>query len=207
MLARVLVVEDEEPVRQLIIEQLQGSDYQCDGASNGVEALKLLGQHPYDLVVSDIMMPEKSGTELLKESRQLYPDTAFIMVTARGDVDLATRSMSEGALDYIVKPVKLDDLTRRVLKALEKRCEVMLDRDRQRKVEQALRLQSQELQRKNQELGALNQMVQRFMTERTGKESDLQDLIQSIIDLADRIKALAQRLQQAAADQSASVQR
>jgi putative nucleotidyltransferase with HDIG domain len=106
----VLVVEDEDSVRTLLLRKLARSGWQVSGAANGLEALRLLGERAYAIVLSDINMPKLGGMELLQIIRETYPDTVVVMVTAYSDLNYAIAAMKLGASDYLVKPFKLDDV-------------------------------------------------------------------------------------------------
>ncbi len=117
----ILVVDDEALIRKLLMQKLSGEGYQCQEASNAAQALEKLNNNPIGLVVLDVMMPGKSGIQLLPEIKAAYPDTAVIMATATNDIYVAIECMKQGAYDYITKPFDLDDVVLSVGRALEKR--------------------------------------------------------------------------------------
>jgi len=119
--ARVLVVEDEATVRELLSEALTDEGYDCQSASGVDAALVKLSQGPVDLVICDIKMPGRNGLELLQEVRANFPDTAAIMATAVADLDTAIESLKKGAQDYLVKPFNLTELALSVDRALNMR--------------------------------------------------------------------------------------
>ena len=108
----VLVVDDEPEMRALVRDVLQERGYQVTLAENGREALKRLAEGDYGVVLSDLRMRGMEGIELLTEIKQGYPDTNVILMTAFGSVETAVEAMKEGAYDYLVKPVRTDDLIR-----------------------------------------------------------------------------------------------
>ena len=119
-LKKVLIVDDEESIRSMIAVLLQKEGYQVSSASDGSEALDLLGEQAFDLVLSDIRMPGMDGLELLDRVRSLYPDITVIMMSAFGTVDLAVEALKRGAYDYISKPFKADEILLTLRKAQER---------------------------------------------------------------------------------------
>ncbi|MFH0769276.1 MAG: HD domain-containing phosphohydrolase [Chloroflexota bacterium] len=117
----ILIVDDEKAIRRLLYQKLSGEGYQCQEAGNAEQALDALKKEPVGLVLLDIKMPGKSGSELLPEIKAGFPDTAVVMATATTDTNIAIRCMKQGAYDYINKPFNLDDVLLSVERALEKR--------------------------------------------------------------------------------------
>lgn len=117
----ILVVEDEDSVRVLLLRKLTRAGFTAVGASNGIDALTLLREQGFGVIMSDINMPQLSGLEFLQIVRETYPDVVVIMVTAYGDLNHAVAAMRLGAADYIVKPFDLDEVMRAVQHALRLR--------------------------------------------------------------------------------------
>jgi DNA-binding NtrC family response regulator len=115
----ILLVEDEELLRESMAELLEEEGFEVVQAPNGREGHDRLLERAFDLVMSDIKMPELDGTELLRRARRIAPQTPVIIVTAFGTVESAVAAMREGAADYLLKPVQFDDLLLRVRRALE----------------------------------------------------------------------------------------
>jgi DNA-binding response OmpR family regulator len=115
---RVLIIDDEPAICDLISEDLTELGYFCEVAPDGKSALQKMEQEEFDITLLDIRLPEITGIELLKEIKSKY-SSAVIMITAIDDVNTAVESMKLGALDYIVKPFKLDMLNSRICTALE----------------------------------------------------------------------------------------
>lgn len=118
MSSRLLVVEDEEILRITITDHLRHQGWKVDDAENGLEALNLVKKNSYDLVISDIRMPGLDGEKLLGKIKQLSPRTEVILMTAHGNSENAVACLKQGAIDYILKPFNLDDLTFRVQRLL-----------------------------------------------------------------------------------------
>ena len=116
----VLVVDDEESVRSMVAVLLQKEGYQVSTAQGGEEALDLLSEQTFDLLLSDIRMPRMDGLQLLDRVRALYPEITVIMMSAFGTVDLAVEGMKRGAYDYISKPFKPDEILLALKKAEER---------------------------------------------------------------------------------------
>lgn len=113
--ARVLVVEDEADIRDLIVLHLTREGHRVDACGNGMEAAQLAASGQYELVVLDWMLPEKSGLEILKELRKTagHEKVAVLMVTAKGANSDLVMGLENGADDYLVKPFELSVLMAR----------------------------------------------------------------------------------------------
>ena len=143
--AKILIVDDEVRVREILSRKLTDDGYKCLSAPDGNAALKILKTDHVDLVLLDIMMPGKPGPEVLKEIKSRYPDTAVIMVTAIADVQTAIGLMRMGAYDYIIKPVELAVLSVSLDRALEKRNLIIENRDYQLHLEQRVEEQTKKI--------------------------------------------------------------
>ncbi len=108
----ILVVDDEVHVREGLCEILQNEGFHVETACNGREALTLTVNKKFDLLISDIKMPEMDGLQLLDEVQKVNPEIRVIMVTAFGDVQTYLKSMQLGAHEYINKPIKVQELKR-----------------------------------------------------------------------------------------------
>ena len=108
--SRILVIDDEAPICELLQESLSKKDVICDAVSSAKTALEVLNRQVYDLALIDIRLPDISGLDLLRQIRSLYPSISTIMLTAVNDLAVAVESMKAGAQDYITKPFDLDRL-------------------------------------------------------------------------------------------------
>jgi two-component system response regulator PilR (NtrC family) len=115
----ILVADDEQVLRDSIAELLTDEGYEVAQAANGREAHDLLLQRPFDMILSDIRMPEMDGLQLLAHAKQIAPHTPVLIMTAFGTVESAVKAMQQGAHDYLLKPVQFDDLIIKVQRALE----------------------------------------------------------------------------------------
>lgn len=115
----VLVVDDEESIRDLCIRTLQG--YRILQAENGQEALRVLDHHPVDLVLVDVMMPVMNGLELLQKIKERNPSQPVVIMTGYADKDIILRALKAHADDFIHKPINLLQLKTSIVNALEKK--------------------------------------------------------------------------------------
>ena len=150
--ARVLVVDDEESIRDVLKRALVDDGYQVSVAGGGQQALDALSQSDIEVMLLDIRMPGLSGLEVLSKAHDRWPDTSVIMVTAIADVRTAVGVMKQGAYDYIAKPFNLNEVTTTVHRALERRRLVLLDRQHQRVLEERLKEQAIRLREQFAEL-------------------------------------------------------
>lgn len=118
-MVRILLAEDDEIMRISVFDRLKQSDWQVDQVENGIEGVKMLEQHDYNLVISDIRMPGMDGMKLLQKVRKLSPETGVIIMTAYGSVNDALDCLRQGASDYILKPFDMDDLIIRCNRILD----------------------------------------------------------------------------------------
>lgn len=117
--ARILVVDDELSVREFFEILLTKEGYEVVTANDGQDALRLLKDQAFDLVITDLQMKNGDGMTLLRESKKYQPDTAVIMITAFATTDTAVEAMRAGAFDYLNKPFKIEEIKIVISKALE----------------------------------------------------------------------------------------
>jgi len=117
--ARILVVDDVPAIRYSIGKTLQRIGGQVSTASDAVEALKLIAEQPFDVVLTDIRLPDLNGVELLARIRVQSPDTVVILMTGYASLDTAIDAMRLGAYDYLVKPSDNQDIRRSVMRGLD----------------------------------------------------------------------------------------
>lgn len=126
---RILVVGDEEPTRTTLHDYFTGIGYDVVTAADGEEALKKFVPGTFDCVISDLFMPEINGIELLKRLRVEDGDVPILMITDFPGPESAVNAMKEGAYDYVVKPLHMDDIRLKVERALHvKKTEASLKR-------------------------------------------------------------------------------
>jgi DNA-binding NtrC family response regulator len=117
----LLVVEDEPSVRRMLGAMLGGTDLATSFASDAEEALEMLAQRPFDVVLSDVVMPGRSGLQLVEEVRERHPDTPVLLMTGFGSIDSAVGAMRAGAFDYLTKPLRKAPLLEVLERAFEQR--------------------------------------------------------------------------------------
>ncbi len=127
--ALILVIDDEMIVHQSISRILEAEDYRVDGVLRVDEALERLNKTPYDLVLTDLMIPEKSGMEAVKVIARDHPDMGVVMFTGFPTVDSAVESMKLGSLDYLPKPFTPDELLAVVDRSLERIQKIRRERE------------------------------------------------------------------------------
>ena len=114
MKGKILIADDERTIRETVSMILNEEGYDTDAVPNGKEALELLEAKNYDILITDIKMPEMDGMELINQSFKICPQTSVIIITAHGSIESAIDALRKGAFDYILKPFDFDDLLLRV---------------------------------------------------------------------------------------------
>jgi len=117
---KILIVDDEDSMRHMLTLILKREGYEPRAAGRGSEALKLLDGETFDFILSDIVMPEMGGLELLKALKEKKVESTIIMMSAYGNLDTAVEAMKLGAYDYISKPFKPDEILLTLRKAEER---------------------------------------------------------------------------------------
>ncbi len=118
---KILVVEDEQTLREGIVTALNDRGWHVASAADGADAIRMLEDELYDVLVTDYKMPESDGMDVLRRCKQINESTAVLMMTAYGTVESAVEALKTGAWDYILKPFELEELELKVEKALEHR--------------------------------------------------------------------------------------
>jgi DNA-binding NtrC family response regulator len=121
----VLVVDDEPGFRRMLEWELSSRGMKVETAENGAEGVRMAGEKTFDVIITDITMPEMDGLKLLQEIKRSAPETEVIVATGFGAVETAVFAMQKGAFDFVLKPYDLEHLMGRVKKAVERlsRCE------------------------------------------------------------------------------------
>ncbi len=118
MKPRLLVVDDEESIREFLEIMLKKEGYEVTCAEDGAKAKEILSKKSFDMVISDLQMPNVTGIELLKHVKDSYPDLVFMLITAFGTTESAVEAMKMGAYDYLTKPFKIDEVRLNIQNAL-----------------------------------------------------------------------------------------
>src|ERR1700686_1026933 len=145
---RILVVDDEETIREIVSSMLTTAGYKCRQAASGMEALALLESgEEFELMLSDLMMADLDGIGLLERTKERYPDMPVVMVTAVHDISVALAAIRNGAYDYLLKPFEREQLLATVRRALENRHLKMQNRDYQTGLERMVEAPTEQLQK------------------------------------------------------------
>src|SRR5579872_2036301 len=147
MKSRILIVDDEAPIRALLGQHLQQEGHEVTLAADGAAGLEALGKAEFELVLTDVRMPGMSGLELLAEVVRTHPGVGVLMLTACEDLTLAVNAMRIGALDYVLKPFRLAEITLSVQEALERRRNQLEQTQRMRLLEETVNERTVELRR------------------------------------------------------------
>ncbi len=118
MKSRILVVDDEDSIREFLEIMLKKENYEVTTAEDGLRAKEILTKKSFDMVISDLQMPNMTGIELLKHVKESYPDIVFMLITAFGTTESAVDAMKMGAYDYVTKPFKIDEVRLNIANAL-----------------------------------------------------------------------------------------
>lgn len=141
-MSKILIIEDEQAIRNVLKSILSDEDpkWQVDEAENGVVGLEKIKQNDYDLIISDIKMPLKDGTEVLVEAMAYNPSLQFVMISGHGDIEIAVDCLKKGAFDFLSKPPDLNRLLNTV--------RIALDHKSLKSTNEALKKENKELKKK-----------------------------------------------------------
>jgi response regulator RpfG family c-di-GMP phosphodiesterase len=147
MAERILVVEDEEAVRETIVSVLRSANYECHGAGNGLEALALLDSgKQFEMILCKLGMPNLEGIGLLERLRDKYSDIQLVVTTSVEDISIALGAIRNGAYDYLLKPFDREQLLDTVSRALENRRLKVENRTYQTNLESLVKARTEQLQ-------------------------------------------------------------
>jgi len=119
---KILVVDDEKSMREFLEIMLRSDGYEVETAESGAVAIEKIEKRFFDAIISDVKMPEIDGLGVLRKAKDTWPDTAVIMITAYASTETAVEAMKQGALDYITKPFKVEEIRIVIRRALERKC-------------------------------------------------------------------------------------
>jgi len=160
---RLLLVDDEEAIVKLLKRVLEKEGYEVLTAHSGTEGLKIIENMKVDILITDIKMADMDGIEVLRRAKTLYKDIEGIVITGYANQELAIRSLRAGAIDYITKPVNLDELLFSIKGAIEK---INLNRDRL--------YRNRELKISSEIISKMNEELERRIEERSSELSQTQ---------------------------------
>lgn len=153
--ARLLIVDDERTQMTALCDTLEDAGYQTTGLTSAHDALELLRRQPFDLLLTDLVMPEMSGIALLRQAQGIDPNLLGIVMTGNAAIDTAIEAMQAGALDYVLKPFKLSV----ILPVLTRAMNVRKLRIEIAQLQQRLRRYVAELEAANKELESFSYSV------------------------------------------------
>jgi len=143
---RILVVDDEESIREIVCSMLAAANYKTRQASSGLKALAVLDSgEVFELMLSDLMMADLDGNGLLERTKEKFPDMPVVMVTAVHDISVALAAIRNGAYDYLLKPFEREQLLATVRRALENRRLKLENRDYQSNLEELVAARTEQL--------------------------------------------------------------
>jgi DNA-binding response OmpR family regulator len=189
---RILIVDDEAPLRDIFAKGLSRNGYSCDTAGSAEEANTLLRVTEFDLVLLDISMPGKTGLSLLATLSKSFPDMAIIMVSGNDDLETATFAMRQGADDYLAKPVPISLLVYRIEKALLRRALVLENKAYRVHLENLVTELNLRLGQNRSVLTALNSLVQSLMRREEETPQAFTGLQQAVSDIGSGLESLAE---------------
>jgi DNA-binding NtrC family response regulator len=137
MTERVLIVDDDKAFLQILAERMQNRGMEVSTAESAAEALKMLEKESYDAVLLDLMMPEMGGIEALQIMRKKQPEVQVIFVTGHPSVSKGVEAMKLGAMDFIPKPVDMNELTEKIHQAKAGRM-ILVEKRSQEKIKKIL---------------------------------------------------------------------
>src|SRR6266567_6544031 len=150
---RILIVDDEETIREIVSSMLTSANFNCRQAASGMEALALLDSgEEFELMLSDLMMANLYGIGLLEKTKERSPDMPVVMVTAVHDISVALAALRNGAYDYLLKPFEREQLLATVRRALENRKLKLENRAYQTNLEALVTARTEQLRRAVREL-------------------------------------------------------
>ncbi len=154
MKEHILIVDDEEMIRDLLTSALHLEKYNCHQAANVDDAFIILSHQQIDLVISDIMMPGRSGVELLRDLKKVDPDIAVLMITGLSDMNTAMECIHLGADDYITKPFGVNRVVLTVKNLIERRCLAIEKKNYQVSLEFKVTKQTEQIRKTIDELSS-----------------------------------------------------
>jgi len=197
----VLVVDDEETIRNVLKRILEDAGYPVVTAGSGEEALRILSQQGFELALLDVRMPGMSGLDLLGKISVDWPDTGVIMVTAVAELQTAVEAMKLGAYDYITKPFNREELVEKVRKANEKRKHQLQDRHHYQELKKRFMQQTDLMRDQFSELVASlareHKMLQKMASTQAGGKKSLSELpleLQNPISSTEEFRAALLRI-------------
>ena len=187
----IVVVDDSATARHYFCELLEEMGHHPHGVASGSEALKVLGQHSFDLVLCDLVMPDMDGLDLLNRARQQGRDLPFLLITSYGSLGTAVQAVRAGADDYILRPVDPGILAHR-LETVMRRNSMDKDKAERQRLEAALATAGGVAHEMNQPLMAI--MASAELMEMSDDPRRLKELAGIVVEQTERLGEITRRL-------------
>lgn len=186
---KILVVDDEPMVLKLLILQVERLGYAVVGAANGPDALALLAKSPFDLLITDIMMPEMNGLTLMQQAVAIQPDLECIVVSGQADLAIAVEAMKLGAINYIQKPTSMMELEVSLTKGMERLALLKTLKKNERELNRYRDHLEQLVAKRTAELARINTQLQADIKARKKAEKEAEQRRRQLIE-ADKMVSL-----------------
>jgi len=147
---RILVVDDDDALRNALVRFLSNQGFSVSAAATGQQALDMVGQENFEIMLLDIRMPGLSGIDVVPEALHQDPDLAILMLSALSDATSAAICMQRGAIDYLTKPIELNDLSKAIARAMRRRDTLMQSREISSWLKEEVQRRTQEIERERQ---------------------------------------------------------
>jgi putative two-component system response regulator len=185
---RILIVDDEETIRLALRKFLRSRGYEVEIAGSGEQAMQILDNGSFSLMLCDVRMPGMTGVQLVPQAREKDQDLAIIMLTAVNDAATATEVLSAGASDYLMKPVELADLQQAVDRALVKRTELIESRRLDMLIREEVALRTAELEAEKESLRLMSvSIAETLINAMEAKDLYLRGHSQRVAELAGQL--------------------
>ena len=187
-MTRILIVDDEETIRLALRKFLRSRGYEVEIAGSGEQAMQILDNGSFSLMLCDVRMPGMTGVQLVPQAREKDQDLAIIMLTAVNDAATATEVLSAGASDYLMKPVELADLQQAVDRALVKRTELIESRRLDMLIREEVALRTAELEAEKESLRLMSvSIAETLINAMEAKDLYLRGHSQRVAELAGQL--------------------
>ncbi|HOJ32177.1 MAG TPA: diguanylate cyclase [Candidatus Hydrogenedentes bacterium] len=160
---RILILDDEESIVELLGNYLTSKGYQCTLTTSPFDALEILKEQKHALLLTDLRMPKMSGIEVVRLAKEIDPDLAVVVVTALMEIGNAVQAMRVGADDYVLKPFNLSEISLSVSRAFEKRRLIIENREYQQNLAKRVEEATRNLERVNSELQATKKYLENLL--------------------------------------------
>jgi len=186
LVRRVLIVDDEESIRNALAKFLRSRGYDVTTAEDGAQALAVLqGGDKFTLMLCDVRMPNMSGVELVPHALDIDGDIAVMMLTAVNDASTATEALASGAMDYLMKPIELKDLERAIERVLHRRALIVEQRNVERLIREEVATRTDELMAERRAVQEMSvAVIDALINAQEAKDIYLRGHSQRVADLA-----------------------